>query len=67
MLIFFQSYLARKSLNIQLQRVGAISITECIELFEEDFEILKICMESLHILLLSLIIYQSFLAFQFFL
>ncbi|GER55793.1 phosphoinositide phosphatase family protein [Striga asiatica] len=36
-----QSYLAQKSLNSQLQRVGAISPTECISMFIEDFEIFK--------------------------
>ncbi|KAK6120251.1 hypothetical protein DH2020_045942 [Rehmannia glutinosa] len=33
-----QSYLAQKSLNSQLQRVGALSSTECISMFSEDFE-----------------------------
>ncbi|KAM7526495.1 hypothetical protein LguiA_016397 [Lonicera macranthoides] len=36
-----QSYLARKSLNSQLQRVGALSSDECISNFGEDFEIFK--------------------------
>ncbi|KAL0291662.1 UNVERIFIED_CONTAM: Phosphoinositide phosphatase SAC8 [Sesamum calycinum] len=36
-----QSYLGQKSLNSQLQRVGAISSTECISMFGEDFEIFK--------------------------
>ncbi|XP_020553243.1 phosphoinositide phosphatase SAC8 [Sesamum indicum] len=36
-----QSYLGQKSLNSQLQRVGAISSTECISMFSEDFEIFK--------------------------
>ncbi|XP_051131684.1 phosphoinositide phosphatase SAC8 isoform X2 [Andrographis paniculata] len=33
-----QSYLAQKSLNSQLQRVGALSSTEYISLFSEDLE-----------------------------
>ncbi|PIN19875.1 Phosphatidylinositol-3,4-bisphosphate 4-phosphatase [Handroanthus impetiginosus] len=36
-----QSYLAQKSLNSQLQRVGALSSTECISTFAEDFELFK--------------------------
>ncbi|CAK9139979.1 unnamed protein product [Ilex paraguariensis] len=36
-----QSYLARKSLNSQLQEIGALSSTECISMFGEDFEIFK--------------------------
>ncbi|KAL3617490.1 Phosphoinositide phosphatase sac8 [Castilleja foliolosa] len=36
-----QSYLAQKSLNSQLQRVGALSSTECISMFSEAFEIFK--------------------------
>ncbi|CAH9130618.1 unnamed protein product [Cuscuta epithymum] len=36
-----QCYLARKSLNSQLQRLGAISSTDCISMFQEDFEIYK--------------------------
>ncbi|XP_060176402.1 phosphoinositide phosphatase SAC8 isoform X1 [Lycium barbarum] len=36
-----QSYLARKSLDSQLQRVGALSSNECISMFPEDFEIFK--------------------------
>lgn len=36
-----QSYLAQKSLNSQLQRVGAISSTENISMFSEDFETFK--------------------------
>ncbi|GFP92180.1 phosphoinositide phosphatase sac8 [Phtheirospermum japonicum] len=36
-----QSYLAQKSLNSQLQRVGALSSTECISMFNEAFEIFK--------------------------
>ncbi|XP_073044524.1 phosphoinositide phosphatase SAC8 isoform X1 [Primulina eburnea] len=36
-----QSYLARKSLNLQLQRVGLLSSTDCISMFSEDFEIFK--------------------------
>ncbi|KAK4724711.1 hypothetical protein R3W88_027490 [Solanum pinnatisectum] len=37
-----QSYLARKSLDSQLQRLGALSSNECISMFTEDFEIFKI-------------------------
>ncbi|KAH6777874.1 SAC domain-containing protein 8 [Perilla frutescens var. hirtella] len=36
-----QSYLAQKSLNSQLQRIGAISSTESVSMFSEDFEIFK--------------------------
>lgn len=36
-----QSYLAKKSLDIQLQRIGAFSPTESISTFGEDFEIFK--------------------------
>lgn len=36
-----QSYLAQKSLNSQLQRLGAFSSTESISMFSEDFEIFK--------------------------
>lgn len=36
-----QSFLARKSLNIQLQRVGAFSSNDCISMFGEDFETFK--------------------------
>ncbi|WOH10955.1 hypothetical protein DCAR_0830432 [Daucus carota subsp. sativus] len=36
-----QSFLARKSLNTQLQRVGAFSSIDCISMFEEDFETFK--------------------------
>lgn len=36
-----QCYLARKSLNSQLQRLGAISSTDCISMFNEDFETFK--------------------------
>ncbi|XP_047981088.1 phosphoinositide phosphatase SAC8 isoform X2 [Salvia hispanica] len=36
-----QSYLAQKSLNSQLQRMGAISSTESISMFSEDFEVFK--------------------------
>ncbi|TMW99109.1 hypothetical protein EJD97_003032 [Solanum chilense] len=36
-----QSYLARKSLDSQLQRLGALSSNECISMFTEDFEIFK--------------------------
>ncbi|KAL6534392.1 Phosphoinositide phosphatase sac8 [Orobanche hederae] len=36
-----QSYLAQKSLDSQLQRVGALSSTECISMFDEDFETFK--------------------------
>ncbi|KAL6520902.1 Phosphoinositide phosphatase sac8 [Orobanche gracilis] len=36
-----QSYLAQKSLDSQLQRVGALSSTECISTFGEDFETFK--------------------------
>jgi hypothetical protein len=36
-----QSYLARISLNLQLQRVGALSAEECISNFVEDFETFK--------------------------
>ncbi|XP_019162639.1 PREDICTED: phosphoinositide phosphatase SAC8 isoform X2 [Ipomoea nil] len=36
-----QCYLAQKSLNSQLQRLGAISSTECISTFSEDFGIFK--------------------------
>ncbi|XP_022767759.1 phosphoinositide phosphatase SAC8 isoform X8 [Durio zibethinus] len=32
-----KSYLARKSLNIQLQRLGVFTSTECIPLFAEDY------------------------------
>ncbi|KAK3018042.1 hypothetical protein RJ639_004532 [Escallonia herrerae] len=34
-----QSYLARRSLDSQLMRVGALSSTESISLFNEDFEV----------------------------
>ncbi|KAL3326526.1 hypothetical protein AABB24_037274 [Solanum stoloniferum] len=37
-----QSYLAGKSLDSQLQRLGALSSNECISMFTEDFEIFKI-------------------------
>ncbi|KAF9596442.1 hypothetical protein IFM89_011271 [Coptis chinensis] len=33
-----QSYLAQKSLNSQLQRIGALSSTECISLFSDIYE-----------------------------
>lgn len=36
-----QSYLARRSLDSQLQRLGALSSNECISMFTEDFEIFK--------------------------
>ncbi|XP_075103171.1 phosphoinositide phosphatase SAC8 isoform X1 [Nicotiana tabacum] len=36
-----QSYLAQKSLNSQLQRLGALSSNECISMFSEDFEIFR--------------------------
>ncbi|XP_071910322.1 phosphoinositide phosphatase SAC8 isoform X2 [Coffea arabica] len=36
-----QSFLARKCLNSQLQRVGIFSSTDCISMFSEDFEIFK--------------------------
>ncbi|KAI3447792.1 hypothetical protein Pfo_004457 [Paulownia fortunei] len=36
-----QSYLAQKSLNFQLQRVGALCSSECTSMFSEDFEIYK--------------------------
>ncbi|KAM3340480.1 phosphoinositide phosphatase SAC8 [Capsicum galapagoense] len=36
-----QSYLARKSLDSQLQRLGALSSDESISMFTEDFEIFK--------------------------
>lgn len=36
-----QSYLAQKSLNSQLQKVGAISSAESISMFSEDFETFK--------------------------
>ncbi|KAL3826123.1 hypothetical protein ACJIZ3_022152 [Penstemon smallii] len=36
-----QSYLARKSLNFQLQRLSALSPTESISMFSEDYEIFK--------------------------
>lgn len=39
-----QSYLAQKSLNSQLQKVGAISSAESISMFSEDFETFKTCM-----------------------
>ncbi|EOY07166.1 SAC domain-containing protein 8 isoform 2 [Theobroma cacao] len=32
-----QSYLAQKSLNIQLQRIGVFTSTECISMFAEDY------------------------------
>lgn len=38
-----QSFLARKSLNSQLQRVGVFSSNDCISMFSEDFEIFKNC------------------------
>ncbi|XP_057984195.1 phosphoinositide phosphatase SAC8 isoform X1 [Malania oleifera] len=37
-----QSYLAQKSLNSQLWRIGLLSPTECISSFVEDYEIFKI-------------------------
>uniref|UniRef100_A0A5B7A5K7 Putative phosphoinositide phosphatase SAC8 n=1 Tax=Davidia involucrata TaxID=16924 RepID=A0A5B7A5K7_DAVIN len=37
-----QSYLARISLNSQLQRIGLLSSTECISMFSEDYENFKI-------------------------
>ncbi|KAL7248564.1 hypothetical protein ACSBR2_003326 [Camellia fascicularis] len=36
-----QSFLAQKSLNSQLQRLGVLSPTECISMFSEDFAIFK--------------------------
>ncbi|KAF3616911.1 Phosphoinositide phosphatase SAC8 [Capsicum annuum] len=39
-----QSYLARKSLDSQLQRLGALSSNESISMFTEDFEIFKTSM-----------------------
>ncbi|KAL6987837.1 Phosphoinositide phosphatase sac8, partial [Sarracenia purpurea var. burkii] len=36
-----QSYLAQKSLNSQLQRLGVLSSTECISMSSEDFEVFK--------------------------
>ncbi|THG11597.1 hypothetical protein TEA_012058 [Camellia sinensis var. sinensis] len=36
-----QSFLAQKSLNSQLQRLGVLSRTECISMFSEDFAIFK--------------------------
>ncbi|OVA02719.1 Synaptojanin [Macleaya cordata] len=36
-----QSFLARKSLNSQLQRVGALSSNECISLFSDIYEMFK--------------------------
>ncbi|PSS34692.1 Phosphoinositide phosphatase [Actinidia chinensis var. chinensis] len=36
-----QSYLAEKSLNSQLQRLGALPSTECISMSSEDFEIFR--------------------------
>lgn len=36
-----QSFLAQKSLNSQLQRLGALSSTECISMFSEDFEMFR--------------------------
>ncbi|GFY83787.1 SAC domain-containing protein 8 [Actinidia rufa] len=38
-----QSYLAEKSLNSQLQRLGALPSTECISMSSEDFEIFRTC------------------------
>ncbi|KAM0953677.1 putative phosphatidylinositol-3,4-bisphosphate 4-phosphatase [Dioscorea sansibarensis] len=37
-----QSYLARKSLNSQLQKMGAFSPNECISMHPENFEIYKL-------------------------
>lgn len=36
-----QSFLAQKSFNSQLQRLGVLSPTECISMFSEDFAIFK--------------------------
>ncbi|KAL3531681.1 hypothetical protein ACH5RR_005202 [Cinchona calisaya] len=36
-----QSFLARKALNSQLQRVGVFGSNDCISMFSEDFEIFK--------------------------
>ncbi|KAF8402630.1 hypothetical protein HHK36_010719 [Tetracentron sinense] len=36
-----QSYLARKSINSQLQRIGVLSSTECISTFDEIYEKFK--------------------------
>lgn len=36
-----QSFLARKSLNCQLQRASALTSTDCISMFSEDFETFK--------------------------
>ncbi|KAF5750815.1 SAC domain-containing protein 8 isoform 3 [Tripterygium wilfordii] len=36
--LFKQSFLARKSLTVQLQRIGVLTATEDISLFHEDYE-----------------------------
>lgn len=47
-----QSYLAQKSLNSQLQRLGALSSNECISMFSEDFEIFRTSMDSVNLVIL---------------
>ncbi|PON51133.1 Phosphoinositide phosphatase [Parasponia andersonii] len=38
-----QSYLAQKSLNLQLQRMGMLDSSECISMFAEDYVKFKTC------------------------
>ncbi|KAI3474749.1 hypothetical protein Pfo_029934 [Paulownia fortunei] len=53
-----QSYLAQKSLNSQLQRVGALSSAECISMSSEDFEILRLQHYSF-LLVLNLVLFMT--------
>lgn len=42
-----QSYLAQKSLDAQLQRIGVLDSSECISMFAEDYQKFRACMEFL--------------------
>lgn len=41
----FQSFLAQKSLNVQLERVGILAHTECFSTFPDDYGKFRTCME----------------------
>lgn len=48
-----QNFLAQKSLNVQLQRIGVLTPTECISMFAEEYRKFRACMELLILLVLS--------------
>lgn len=54
-----QTFLAQKSLSVQLQRIGFLASTECISMFAEEYGKFRRCTEFIMLLLIYFLLSQD--------